>query len=146
MGLPRYVAFGSLRADATVARELLRAVEPLAIEAERRHRERQEDQRQILDLELRWARYEASPLPSGSMLPVQSSDRRAEKNWETELRGVQGLEARQPASCSLVQHCDDLLFRKPLSVHQSEGGCGAADCSCSVGNGVIDQLINSTAR
>ncbi len=45
-----------------------------------------------------------------------------EKNGETELRRVPDLEARQPASCSLVQHCDDLLFRKPPSIHQSEEG------------------------
>lgn len=58
------MTFGGPRVDAAVARELLRAVEPLAIEAtfeaERMHRERQEDQRHIHDLELRQARYEAS--------------------------------------------------------------------------------------
>jgi len=54
MGLPRCMTFGGSKVDAAVARELLRAVEPLAIEAtfeaERMHRERQEEQRHIHDL------------------------------------------------------------------------------------------------
>ena len=33
LGLPRCFTFGGLRVDAAVARELLRAVEPMAIEA-----------------------------------------------------------------------------------------------------------------
>lgn len=57
------MTFGGPRVDAAIARELLRAVEPLAIEAafeaERTHREQQEDQHRILDLELQQARYEA---------------------------------------------------------------------------------------
>ncbi|WP_313904299.1 recombinase family protein [Rhizobium leguminosarum] len=90
--------------DAAVARELLRAVEPLAIEAtfeaERMHRERQEDQRNIHDLELRQARYEASLAerryaacdPDNRLITAQ-----LEKNWETALRRVRDLEARKPA-------------------------------------------------
>ena len=43
LGLPRCFTFGGLRVDAAVARELLRAVEPMAIEAaveaERRYME-----------------------------------------------------------------------------------------------------------
>ncbi|AGS24523.1 resolvase/recombinase protein (plasmid) [Rhizobium etli bv. mimosae str. Mim1] len=62
-GLPRCMIFGAPKIDTAVARELLRAVEPLAIEAaieaERMHRKQQDDQRQILDLELQQARYEA---------------------------------------------------------------------------------------
>ena len=64
LGLPRCFTFGGLRVDAAVARELLRAVEPMAIEAaleaERRHMESQAEQRRILELELQQARYEAS--------------------------------------------------------------------------------------
>src|SRR5207342_1395625 len=64
LGLPRCLSFGGPRVDAAIARELLRAVEPMAIEAafkaERMHREQQEEQQRILDLELRQARYEAS--------------------------------------------------------------------------------------
>jgi excisionase family DNA binding protein len=103
MGLPRCMTFGGPRADAAVARELLRAVEPLAIEAafeaERMHRERQEDQRQILDLELQQAGYEARLAerryaacdPDNRLIAAQ-----LEKNWETALRRVRDLEARQP--------------------------------------------------
>lgn len=104
MGLPRCMTFGGPRVDAAVAGELLRAVEPLAIEAafeaERMHRERQEDQRQILDLELRQARYEATLAerryaacdPDNRLIAAQ-----LEKNWETALRRVRDLEARQSA-------------------------------------------------
>jgi DNA invertase Pin-like site-specific DNA recombinase len=57
MGLPRCMTFGGPRVDAAIARELLRVVEPMAIEAaleaERMHRERQEEQQRLLDLELR---------------------------------------------------------------------------------------------
>ena len=64
LGLPRRFAFGGLRVDAAIARELLRAVEPMAIEAaleaERRHMESQAEQRRILELELQQARYDAS--------------------------------------------------------------------------------------
>jgi hypothetical protein len=63
MGLPRCMTFGGPRVDAAIARELLRAVEPMAIEAaleaERMHRKQQEDQHRILDLELQQARYDA---------------------------------------------------------------------------------------
>jgi excisionase family DNA binding protein len=104
MGLPRCMTFGGPRVDAAVARELLRAVEPLAIEAtfeaERMHRERQEDQRHILDLELQQARYEASLAerryaacdPDNRLIAAQ-----LEKNWETALRRVRDLQARKPA-------------------------------------------------
>ena len=56
--------FGGLRVDAAVARELLRAVEPMAIEAaveaERRYMEARGEQQRIVELELQQARYEAS--------------------------------------------------------------------------------------
>ncbi len=64
MGLPRCMTFGGPRVDAAVARELLQAVRPMAIEAafeaERMYREQQEDQQRILDMETQQARYEAS--------------------------------------------------------------------------------------
>ncbi|MER9871402.1 recombinase family protein [Mesorhizobium sp. M0136] len=103
MGLPRCMTFGGPRVDAAVARELLRAVEPLAIEAafeaERMHRERQDDQRQILDLELQQARYEANLAerryaacdPDNRLIAAQ-----LEKSWETTLRRLRELETRQP--------------------------------------------------
>lgn len=117
MGLPRCMTFGGPRVDAAVARELLRAVEPLAIEAafeaERMHRKRQEDQRQILDLELQQARYEASLAerryaacdPDNRLIAAQ-----LEKNWETALRRVRDLEARQPAEGPSTIEVDPLSF------------------------------------
>lgn len=104
MGLPRCMTFGGPRVDAAVARELLRAVEPLAIEAafeaERMHRNRQEDQQHILDLEMQQARYEANLAerryaacdPDNRLIAAQ-----LEKSWEAALRRIRDLEARKPA-------------------------------------------------
>jgi excisionase family DNA binding protein len=101
MGLPRCMTFGGPRVDAAIARELLRAVEPMAIEAaleaERMHRERQDDQQRILELELRQARYEANLAerryaacdPDNRLIAAQ-----LEKNWEAALRRVRDLQAR----------------------------------------------------
>jgi excisionase family DNA binding protein len=117
MGLPRCMTFGGPRVDAAVAAELLRAVEPLAIEAafeaERMHRERQEDQRQILDLELRQARYEATLAerryaacdPDNRLIAAQ-----LEKNWETALRRVRDLEARQSGESPSTIEADPRNF------------------------------------
>lgn len=117
MGLPRCMTFGGPKVDAAVARELLRAVEPLAIEAafeaERMHRERQEDQRQILNLELQQARYEASLAerryaacdPDNRLIAAQ-----LEKNWETALRRVRDLEARQSGEHSSTIEVDPRTF------------------------------------
>ena len=101
MGLPRCMTFGGPRVDASIARELLRAVEPMAIEAaleaERMHQERQDDQKRILDLELQQARYEASLAerryaacdPDNRLIAAQ-----LERSWEAALRRVQDLQAR----------------------------------------------------
>ena len=103
LGLPRCMTFGAPRVDAAIARELLRAVEPLAVEAafkaERMHRAQQEDTSRILDLELRQARYEAGLAerryaacdPDNRLIAAQ-----LEKNWEIALRRVRDLEAREP--------------------------------------------------
>jgi len=102
LGLPRCMIFGGPRVDAAIARELLRAVEPMAIEAaleaERMHRDRQDEQRRILDLELQQARYEANLAerryaacdPDNRLIAAQ-----LEKNWETALRRVQDLQSRR---------------------------------------------------
>lgn len=103
LGLPRCMTFGGPRVDQAVAHELLQAVEPLAVEAaveaERMHRKRQDDQRRILDLELQQARYEASLAerryaacdPDNRLIAAQ-----LEKSWEATLRRVQDLEGRRP--------------------------------------------------
>src|SRR5882724_11969530 len=104
MGLPRCMTFGGPRVDAAIAKELLRTVEPMAIEAafeaERMHREQQEDQQRIMDLEMQQARYEASLAerryaacdPDNRLIAAQ-----LEKNSEAALRRVRDLETRQPA-------------------------------------------------
>ena len=93
--------FGGLRVDAAFAHELIRAVEPMAIEAallaERRKMERQAEHRRILDLELQQARYEAS-LAERRYAACDPDNRliaaTLEKNWETALRRVHDCEAR----------------------------------------------------
>ena len=101
LGLPRCMTFGGSRIDAAMARELLRAVEPMAIEAaleaERMHEGRRDEQRRIVELELQQARYEASLAerryaacdPDNRLIAAQ-----LEKSWEAALRRVQACEAR----------------------------------------------------
>lgn len=117
MGLPRCMTFGGPRVDVAVARELLRAVEPLAIEAtfeaERMYRKRQDDQHQILDLELQQARYEATLAerryaacdPDNRLIAAQ-----LEKNWEIALRRVQDIETRQPTDNASTIEVDPSAF------------------------------------
>jgi excisionase family DNA binding protein len=105
MGLPRCMTFGGPRVDSAIARELLRAVEPMAIEAafkaKRMHREQQEEQQRILDMELQQARYEATLAerryaacdPDNRLIAAQ-----LEKNWETALCRVRDLEGRPPTA------------------------------------------------
>ncbi len=107
LGLPRCFTFGGLRVDASIARELLRAVEPMAIEAaleaERRHMESQAEQRRILELELQQARYEASLAerryaacdPDNRLIAAQ-----LEKSWEAALRRMDARQARVEAQTS----------------------------------------------
>jgi len=99
LGLPRCMTFGGRRVDEAIARELLRAVEPMAIEAaleaERRHMEALGEQRRIVELDLQQARYEASLAerryaacdPDNRLIAAQ-----LEKAWETALRRVQACE------------------------------------------------------
>jgi excisionase family DNA binding protein len=111
------MTFGGPRVDMAVARELLCAVEPLAIEAafeaERMYRKRQDDQRQIIDLELQQARYEANLAerryaacdPDNRLIAAQ-----LEKNWEMALRRVHDLEARQPTENASTIEVDPYAF------------------------------------
>jgi excisionase family DNA binding protein len=98
------MTFGGPRVDAAIARELVLAVEPMAIdaafEAERMHREQQQDQQRILNLELQQARYDAGIAerryaacdPDNRLIAAQ-----LEKNWEIALRRLRDLEARRPS-------------------------------------------------
>ena len=105
LGVSRCMMFGGLRVDAALARELIRAVEPMAIEAallaERRTMERQAEQRRILDLELQQARYEAS-LAERRYAACDPDNRliaaTLEKNWEASLRRIRDCEARLDAT------------------------------------------------
>lgn len=104
LGLPRCMTFGGPRIDAAIARELLRVVEPMtieaALEAERRHMESQGEQQRIVELELQQARYEASLAerryaacdPDNRLIAAQ-----LEKSWEAALRRVQSCQARLEA-------------------------------------------------
>ena len=101
---PRCFTFGGRRPDEAIARELLRAVEPMAIEAalqaERRHMEVQLDQRRITELELQQARYEATLAerryaacdPDNRLIAAQ-----LEKSWENALQRVLACEQRLKA-------------------------------------------------
>ena len=62
-GRARCMTFGGSRVDAAIAKELLRAVQPMAIEAateaERMHMQTLNEQQRVVELELEQARYEA---------------------------------------------------------------------------------------
>jgi hypothetical protein len=99
--LPRCLGFGGSRIDAAIAVELLRAVEPMAIEAalqaEPMHMETQTEQRRIAELELQQAQYEDSLAerryaacdPDNRLIAAQ-----LEKSSEAALRRVQACQAR----------------------------------------------------
>ena len=104
LGLPRCMTFGGRRVDAAIARELLRAVEPMAIEAaqeaERRHMENRRERCRMAEVELRQAQYEASLAerryaacdPEHRLIAAQ-----LEKSWEAALRRVEACQARLEA-------------------------------------------------
>ena len=107
LGLPRCFTFGGLRVEAAVTREILRAVEPMAIEAaaeaERRYMETRGEQQRVIELELQQARYEAALAerryaacdPDNRLIAAQ-----LEKSWEVALRRVEACEARLAAARS----------------------------------------------
>jgi DNA invertase Pin-like site-specific DNA recombinase len=105
IGARRCMMFGGLRVDAALAREFIRAVEPMAIaaalSAERRTMERQAEHRRLLELELQQARYEAS-LAERRYAACDPDNRliaaTLEKNWEAALRRVCDCEARLDAT------------------------------------------------
>jgi excisionase family DNA binding protein len=101
LGLRRCLTFGGPRIDAAIAKEILRVVEPMAIEAaleaERRHMENQGERQRLAELELQQARYEASLAerryaacdPDNRLIAAQ-----LEKSWEASLQRVAACEAR----------------------------------------------------
>jgi hypothetical protein len=117
LGLPRCFTFGGLRVDAGVARELLRAVEPMAIEAAVeagcKYMEARNEQQRIVELELQQARYEASLAerryaacdPDNRLIAAQ-----LEKSWETALHRVEACQARLEAKRTPVPTAAQLDF------------------------------------
>jgi hypothetical protein len=95
------MSFGGSRIDAAIGNELLRVVEPLAIEAAQQAEHMQMDtlneQRRIVELELQQAQYEATLAerryaacdPDNRLIAAQ-----LEKNWEAALRRVQACQTR----------------------------------------------------
>ena len=111
LGATCCLTFGSSRVDSVLARELLRAVEPIAVEAaiaaERLRMERVNERRHILELDLQQARYEALLAerryaacdPDNRLIAAQ-----LEKCWETALRQVEACQARlEPATRDMTQ-------------------------------------------
>jgi excisionase family DNA binding protein len=104
LGLPRCLGFGGSRVDAVIATEILRVVEPMAIEAaleaERMHREGEAERRRVADLDLQQAEYDASLAerryaacdPENRLIAAQ-----LEKHWEAALRRVEACRSRLAA-------------------------------------------------
>lgn len=105
LGQPRCLTFGGVRIEPAVGKELLRAVEPMAIEAaldaERMRMERQAEQQRIIELELQQAQYEATLAerryaacdPDNRLIAAQ-----LEKSWEAALRRVEVCQTRLAAA------------------------------------------------
>ncbi len=101
LGLPRCLGFGGSRVDAAIASEILRVVEPMAIEAaleaERMHREGEAERRRVAELDLQQAEYDASLAerryaacdPDNRLIAAQ-----LEKHWEAALRRVEACRSR----------------------------------------------------
>jgi len=106
-GAARCMTFGGSRVDAAIAKELLCAVQPMAIEAameaERMHMQTLNEQRRVVELELQQARYEAGLAerryaacdPDNRLIAAQ-----LEKSWEGALRRVEACQVRLDAICA----------------------------------------------
>ena len=113
LGLKRCQGFGGTRVDAAIAAEILRVIEPMAIEAsleaERMHGERLRERQHAAGLDLQQARYEASLAerryaacdPDNRLIAVE-----LEKSWESALQRVHTCEARLDAMCTPVRSTD----------------------------------------
>jgi len=101
LGQTRCMSLGGRRVDEAIAHELMRAVEPLAIEAalqaQQRYMEAQAEQQRILELDLQQARYEAT-LAERRYAACDAENRliaaQLEKNWERALQRVKSCEQR----------------------------------------------------
>ena len=98
---PRCCTFGASRPDEAVARELVRAVEPLAVDAARQAEltfmQAKAEQHRVRELELQQARYDATLAerryaacdPDNRLIAAQ-----LEKSWEAALQRVQSCEGQ----------------------------------------------------
>ena len=106
------ISFGGARIDAAIGRELMRVVEPMAVEVaiqdEQMHVDTLNKQRRIIELELQQAQYEATLAerryaacdPDNRLIAAQ-----LEKHWEAALRRLQACQARQEtAGVSMTAH------------------------------------------
>jgi excisionase family DNA binding protein len=92
LGLPRCLGFGGSRVDAAIAAEILRVVEPMAIDAAL-----EAERRRVTALDLQQAEYDASLAerryaacdPDNRLIAAQ-----LEKHWEAALRRVEACRAR----------------------------------------------------
>ncbi len=161
LGQRRCMMFGGLRVDMAVVQELVRAVEPMAIEAalaaERKLMERQAEQRRIVELELQQARYEAS-LAERRYAACDPDNRliaaTLEKSWEAALRRVQDCETRLDATTKAIAAtpAPDLVgLAEDLGAAWKAAGvtmrtrqqllldiCGLRDCLIADRDGVYD--------
>ena len=104
LGLPRCQSFGGSRVDAAIGAEILRVVEPMAIEAaleaERMQEEGRVERRRVAELDLQQAEYDASLAerryaacdPDNRLIAAQ-----LETHWETALRRVEECRTRLAA-------------------------------------------------
>jgi hypothetical protein len=104
LGLPRCLGFGGSRVDNAIATEILRVVEPMAIEAaleaEKMYREGEAERRRVAELDLQQAEYDASLAerryatcdPDNRLIAAQ-----LEKHWEAALRRVEECRAKLAA-------------------------------------------------
>ena len=101
LGLSRCLGFGGSRIDKAIAAELLRVVQPMAIEAameaERMQAEARAERRRAAELDLQKAEYEAA-LAERRYAACDPDNRliaaTLEKNWEAALKRVEECKAR----------------------------------------------------
>ncbi len=120
LGLSRCMGFGAWRVDAAVSTVLIRAVEPMALEAaleaDQMRRDGDLERRRMADLELERAQYEAQLAerryaacdPENRLIAAQ-----LERAWEETLRRVRACEEKLESSA--------LLNTPPAKVGKFEG-------------------------
>jgi DNA invertase Pin-like site-specific DNA recombinase len=130
---PRCMSFGGSRIDVAIAKELVRVVEPMAIEAalqaEQMHMDTLNEQRRIVELELEQAQYEATLAerryaacdPDNRLIAAQ-----LEKNWEAALRRVQACQMRLESTNTPL-----LTLRSLLRTSMLPGMHRASPCGCA---------------